>query len=328
MRHFDPLRPNRFLGIPDRYEFAHGTNSICVYDAETMAFVKEIPVGTRPDCHATSPDNRYLYVACFEGLYCIDQQTLEVAKVVDTGRVYATNVLPDCKTLLVHDLRGGVVLIDDMMDMEKIHVRSRLPVIPNGEFRCEIGGKGNFTKDGSHYLCAGWLQSKLYLFDMNDGFSHETFVDEDPILYASDDLVISADKTKAYTACRRGDHDRAHVAVIDIENRKIIKTIPTGVGSCGLTMTNDERYVIVSNDQEDSITVIDTRTDEVVNTPCAREGFEKLGLTGYIQGISCGLDDSIFVYGCSGNGAIVRFYDVANSNRYVISYPGGIYRSK
>jgi len=44
-RHFEPLRPNRILGRPDKYEFTHGTNSVCVYDIRTLDFVKEIPVG-------------------------------------------------------------------------------------------------------------------------------------------------------------------------------------------------------------------------------------------------------------------------------------------
>lgn len=203
-----------------------------------------------------------------------------------------------------------------------------MQVIPNGKFRCEIGGKGNLLSDGRYYLCNGWLQSKMYLFDRQNDFSFELFHDEDPVLYASDDLVINKEKTKAYSACRRGNENLAHVAVIDIETRKIINTIQTGVGTCGLTMTSDERYVIASNDQDDSISVIDTVTDAVVNTPCAKAGFDKLGIRGYIQGISCGKDDSVYVYGCSGNGAIVRFFDVVNSNRYVISYPGGKYVSE
>lgn len=325
--HYEPLRPNRSLGIKDRYEFAHGETSVCVYDIETMDFVKEIQVGTYPDCHATSLDNSYLYIACFEGIYCINQNTLEVDKVIDTGKVYATNVLPN-GDLLVHDLCGGVIIIKDITDMDKIHIHKRVQVIPDGKFRCEIGGKGNFFGNGKYYLCNGWLQSKMYLFDVENEFSFETFIDEDPILYASDDLVINTEKTKAYVACRRGNENRAHVAVIDIAKREIIGTVQTGVGSCGLTMTNDERYVVVSNDQDDSITVIDTTIDKVVNTPCAREGFDALGLKGYIQGISCGADNSIFVYGCSGNGAIVRFYDVANSNKYVISSKEGKYYSK
>ena len=75
-------------------------------------------------------------------------------------------------------------------------------------------------------------------------------------------------------------------------------------------------------------TVIDTLTDEVVNTPCAREGFDELGIRGYIQGISCANDNSIFVYGCAGNGALVRFYDIADKNKYVISTKDGKYFSR
>lgn len=326
--HYEPLRPNRTTDRPEKYEFTHGEASVCVYDIETMDFVKEIPVGTNPDCHATSLDNRFLYIACFEGLYCISQETLTVEKVLDTGKVYATNTLPDGNTLLVHDLCGGMILIKDITDMEKIHIHSRTQVIPDGQFRCEIGGKGNFIENGRYYLCCGWLQSKLYLFDVENDFSFDIFIDTDERLYRSDDLVITADKKKAYCACWSGKRQQSHVAVIDIPNKQILTTIPTGVGTCGLTMTGDERYVIASNDDDDSISVIDTLTDTVINTPCAREGFRALGIRGYIQGISCGKDDSVYVYGCSGNGALVRFFDITDSNHYVISYPGGKYESR
>jgi len=326
--HYEPLRPGRALGIKDKYEFTHGIDSVCVYDADTLDFVKEIPVGTKPDCHAASMDNSYLYIACHEGIYCISQDTLEVEKILDVGMCYATNILPDGETLLVHDLCGGVILIKDITDMNKIRAYKRVQVIPDGKYRCEIGGKGNFIENGRYYLCNGWQESQMYVFDAHNDFSFEIFIDTTPELYRSDDLVISRDKTKAYSGCHLGNHDRSHVVVTDIASRKIIKTIQTGVGTCGLTMTNDERYVIASNGQNDSISVIDTVTDEMVNTPCAREGFNALGIRGYIQGISCAHDDSIYVYGCAGNGAIVRFYDIANKNKYIISTKDGKYFSK
>ncbi len=325
--HYEFLRPHRFFGVPDKYEFAHGNGTICVYDAETMAFVKEIPVGTRPDCHATSADGRFLYVACFEGLYCIDLERLAVVNVVDTGKIYAVNTLPDGDRMLVHDLCGGIQIVEHLTDMDRIRVAMRRQVIPNGVFRCEIGGKGAFTEDGRYYLCNGWLQDLMYRFDMQNDFAVETFVPQTEDLHHSDDLVLSADKTRAYSACHIG-REPSFVAVTDIARRVVVRRIPTGCGTCGLTMTNDERFVVASNDADDSISVIDTATDEVVNTPCAREGFEKLGLKGYIQGISNAGENSIFVYDCSGSGALVRFTDVVNANRYVISYPGGRYDSK
>ena len=326
--HYEPLRPNRAMGIKDKYEFTHGDGTLCVYDIETMDFVKEIKVGTKPDCHATSLDNSYVYIACLEGLYCISQKTLEVEKVLtEIGQCYATNTMPN-GDLLVHDLRGGVQLVKNITDMENIYVEPRIPVIPGGEFRCEIGGKGSFLENGKYYLNCGWHQKKLYLFNVENGFTFEDFTEVDDLLDGSDDLVINSAKTKAYCACHKGQTRMAHIAVIDIASHKIAKIIPTGIGTCGLTMTNDERYVVCSNDQEGSISVIDTEIDEIVNKPCAEEGFNKLGLKSYIQGISCGADNSIFVYGCSGNGAIVRFYDVANSNKYIISSKEGKYEQE
>ena len=324
--HYEPLRPNRMHKASERYEFAHGAESVCVYDIDSLDFIKEIRVGTKPDCHAVSGDGKFLYIACFEGLYCIGTESLEVEKLLDTGRIYATNVLPDGKTMLLHDLEGGVQIIDDINDMDRIRIRRRVQVLPERKFRSEIGGKGNFI-DSDHYLCAGWKSAKLFLLDATKDFEASCFMEADERLCGGDDLVLSSDRKKAYVACHKGWENRSHIAVIDIASRSIRKLIPSGVGTCGLTMTDDERYVVASNDQDDSISVIDALTDEVVNTPCARDGFKKLGIKGYIQGIS-GKGDSIFVYGCSGNGAIVRFDNVARSNKYSISYPGGRYDSE
>ena len=321
--HFEPLRPNRSIGSLEKYEFTHGTNSVCVYDIHTLDFLTEIPVGIEPDCHATSLDNRFLYMACADGLWCISQESLEVAKVVGTGHVYATNVMPDGDTILLHDAFGGIQVLKGIEDMGAIRVHKRLDVLGTNTCRDTLGGKGHFIGGGRYYLCAGWDHASLFAIDLAD-HSVEKFM-EDPVLMRGDDLVVSRDKSKAYVACYQPE---SHVAVIDTAARKVITTIPTGHGTCGLTMTNDERYVIASNDQDDSISVIDTTIDEAVATHSARPGFEELRITGYIQGISIGRNDEVYVYGCSGSGAIVRFEDVTGSGRWTISYPGGKLSSK
>jgi hypothetical protein len=318
-KHFDPLRPNRFLGGDERYEFAHGTNSVCVYDMRTMDFVKEIPVGEEPDCHSTSLDNRFLYTACADGLWIISQESLEVIKVVDTGHVYATNVMPDGETMLLHDAFGGILVLKDIQDMDRIHIHKRIDVLGKNVPRETLGGKGHFVGDGRYYLCAAWQDAALYTIDLHDNYAAEKFMSS-PFLLLGDDLVISRDKRRAYVACYQSP---SSVAVVDIAGRRIAKMIRTGIGTCGMTMTNDERYVIASNDQDDSITVIDTKTNKVAAAPSARPGFEKLGIKGYIQGISIGQHDEVYVYGCSGNGALVRFEDIMGAGRWTISWPGG-----
>lgn len=319
-RHFEPLRPNRFAGTPETYEFAHGTNSVCVYDIRTMGFVKEIPVGIEPDCHSTSLDNRFLYMACADGLWVISQESLEVVKVVDTGHVYATNVMPDGDTMLLHDVAGGILVLKDIQEMDRIRIHKRLDVLGKNIHRETLGGKGQFIGDGRYYLCAAWQDESLFIIDLQNDYSFERFMGPDPDLMMGDDLVVSRDKTKAYVACY---HPHSYLAVVDLGARKVIKKIPTGSGSCGLTMSNNERYVICSNDQDDSISVIDTLVDEVVKTLCARPGFDELGIKGYIQGISIGQNDEVYVYGCSGNGALVRFDDITGTGGWTISYPDG-----
>ena len=321
--HFEPLRPSRSVCTDEKYEFAHGTNSICAYDIRTLDFAREIPVGIEPDCHATSPDNRFLYVACADGLWCISQESLDVAKVVETGHVYATNVMPDGETMLLHDAFGGIQVLKDIQDMGNIRVHKRLEVLGTNTCRDTLGGKGHFIGNGRYYLCAGWDHPGLYTIDLQD-YTVEKFT-EDPALARGDDLVVSRDKTKAYVACYQPE---SHLAVLDVAARRVNRIIPTGRGTCGLTMTNDERYVIASNDQDDSISVIDTTMDKVVATHSARQGFEELGVTGHIQGISIGRNDEVYVYGCAGNGAIVRFEDITGAGRWTISCPDAKLSSK
>ena len=322
--HYDPLRPHRALAVADRWEFTHGTNSVCVYDIATLAFVKEIPVGERPDCHATSCDNRWLYVACKAGLYVIDQETLEVAKIVDTGWVFGTNVMSDASTMLLHDATGGILVLRDIADLDRIHVERRLDVLGTDTEMDTLGGKGNFI-DAHRYLCCGWQHPRLYVVLPGADPSWSLFL-EDPRLAMSDDLVVSRDRTRAYCACY-GGRGEARVAVVDVARRAVVRTIPTGAGTCGLTMSDDERFVMASADADDAIAVIDTRTDAVAATLSARGVLAAAGIRGYLQGISARGDD-VYVYGCSGNGALAVFHGLGHGAEVTISWPGGLRRGK
>lgn len=308
------------------FEFAHGVNSLCIYRRDTLDFVKEVPVGCKPDCHATTISNHYLYLATLEGVYVLDQKSLEICKIVETGPVYATNCFDDGETMLIHDERGGIFVLRDIEDMDKVHIHKYLDLLPEEarlSGRVELGGKGHFLAGGQYYLCAGWTSGKMFLIDIWHDYSFELFMPRCPELDHGDDLVITRHKKKAYVACHRGD-EQAYVHVVDLDRRQVTRCIPTGRGTCGLTMTGDERYVIASNDRDDSISVIDTVSESVVNTITAKAGFRALGLTDRvrIQGITADRNDSIFVYECSGTGAIVRFDDILGKGKFTISWKG------
>ena len=61
------------------------------------------------------------------------------------------------------------------------------------------------------------------------------------------------------------------VSVIDPEGGSPPVEIVTGRHACGLAVSPDGKYVAVANAGEDTITVLDTRQDRVVETICARQ---------------------------------------------------------
>jgi DNA-binding beta-propeller fold protein YncE len=77
--------------------------------------------------------------------------------------------------------------------------------------------------------------------------------------------------------------DEGSVSVIDLNNpmsvgRDSVEStvsapleILTGIHACGLAVSPNGRYLVVANAGSDSLTVIDTRKDEIVETICARQ---------------------------------------------------------
>src|SRR5262249_51857812 len=60
------------------------------------------------------------------------------------------------------------------------------------------------------------------------------------------------------------------VSVVDLESGKTEKEIMVGLHPCGMALSPDRRYVLVANANSDSVSVIDTERDEVVETISTR----------------------------------------------------------
>ena len=64
------------------------------------------------------------------------------------------------------------------------------------------------------------------------------------------------------------------VSVIDLNqptNSPAQREILTGVHACALALTPNSRYLVVANAGSDTLSVLDTRTDQIVETICARQ---------------------------------------------------------
>lgn len=66
------------------------------------------------------------------------------------------------------------------------------------------------------------------------------------------------------------------VTVIDITANRVLKEILTGLHASAIAATPNLRYVVVANSASDTISVIDTRTDEIVETIWAKSNPSEL----------------------------------------------------
>ena len=91
-------------------------------------------------------------------------------------------------------------------------------------------------------------------------------------------VQLSPDATRAYVAGRQGE---GTVSVIYLHEERAPTVITTGLGAEGLAVTADGEEVWVLNQEEDSISVIDTRTLRVTNNfPSADQPRRTAALSG------------------------------------------------
>lgn len=61
------------------------------------------------------------------------------------------------------------------------------------------------------------------------------------------------------------------ISVIDLTGQNPTTEILTGRHACALALSPDKKYLAVANAGEDTVSVLDTRTDKIVETLCARQ---------------------------------------------------------
>jgi YVTN family beta-propeller protein len=74
--------------------------------------------------------------------------------------------------------------------------------------------------------------------------------------------VLSPDQSRLYISVWGGDH----VKVLSTENYKLLANIPVGDNPNEMAITKDGRYLYVCNANDNSVSVIDTRNYEVIET--------------------------------------------------------------
>jgi YVTN family beta-propeller protein len=192
----------------------------------------------------------------------------------DGSRIYLSNVRGSVKVFAVaanHQVTGlGAI------PLPEANAPRRKPEIPAGLA---------ISRDGKRLYVAGNLSNRLLEVDVNSGSVLRTF----EVGFAPYDEVLAGHKL--YVANWGGRRPEAGsltgpagqgtrvrvdpvrfiasegaVSVIDLDKGEVTKEIVVGLHSSAMVLTPNGRYLCVANSSSDSISVIDTRKDEIVET--------------------------------------------------------------
>jgi len=191
----------------------------------------------------------------------------------DGTRLYLSNAKGNIKVFAVgadHQLSGigSISLPEANAPLRKEEIPSGLAV----------------SADGRRLYIVGSLSNRLLEYDLPAGKLLRTF-DVGAVPYAvvlvgrkayvsnwagrrpdADSLTGAAGRGTVVRTDSRGVASEGSVSVIDLDTGKEVTEILTGLHACALLVTPDGRYVCVANANSDTVSVISTSADKVVET--------------------------------------------------------------
>ena len=199
-----------------------------------------------------------------------------------TGLVFS----PDGSRLYLSNVKGSIkVFAVGANDVIKGLGSISLPDANAPERKAEIPAGLAISADGKKLYVAGNLSNRLLEFELPSGRLLRAFdvgVEPYDVLLAGDKAYVSnwggrrpAPDSVTGPAGRgtlvRVDPasyiaNEGSVSVIDLAQGKVKSEILTGLHACALARTPNGRYVFVANANSDTISVIDTRSDQVADT--------------------------------------------------------------
>jgi len=190
----------------------------------------------------------------------IDPESGETRSQLPTGDgPHEVAVSPDGKIAVVADYGGqtaGNTLT--VIDLATGRVRSTVDLEAN-----ERPHGIQFVGGNSRVIVTIETLNRVLLVDLDKGRVRKAI---DSKAGGTHMLVASPDGKRAYTA----NIADGSVSVLDLEEGRYVKTIPTGAQCEGIDISPDGKEVWTSNRGADTLSVIDTATlEEVAELPCA-----------------------------------------------------------
>lgn len=185
----------------------------------------------------------------------VDLKTMEAYRHVPVvGGPHEAAASPDGRRVLVTNYNKQGVGPQKTLSLLALPSGDTLKTIDLGEYRAPHDVR---WVDGSRVVVTSEANQALLVVNVESGAIEKVFRTEAGVSHM---LALSADRTRLYCSNMR----EGSVSAFDFQSGKKLADVKTGKECEGVGVTPDGRWVWAGNRAEDSISIIDTRTLQVV----------------------------------------------------------------
>lgn len=240
------------------------SGALIVLDPESLASgpAATIEVGSHP-AHVIADlagERAFVSNSGDDTVSVVDLLTGETVEEIDTGDYpHGLRMSPDGSTIYVANVEDGTVSVIDVEGLNEMH---RIEV---GKAPVQVG----FTPDGSRVYVSLRDENKVAVIDTATlQVTDRIDVGRSPI-----QMHATPDGKFVYVANQGSEAEPDEtVSVIDVASGAVVKTITTGKGAHGVTVSDAGDHVFVTNIVDGTVSEISVATQSVVRTHKVGEG--------------------------------------------------------
>ena len=246
------------------------SNDLAFMDIKTNKIIGRVFLGNNVNPHMVmmSPDGRYVVTGGTRAnkAYIIDVRTLKLVKVINVDIAPEHLAFsPDSRWYYQGNPEGDSISIIDMQSLTKIKTIPGFAEPLNVTFTAD-GSKAYIGNYGAHWVGVvdvrrHELLKKIQIKEVPG----VAILDPDKYLgevHGINIAMFGPDGRYLYAA----DGDLGFVGVIDSREDKVVKTIKVGKDPWRIYMSHDGKYAITPNNGDQTISIIDLKTNRVAAT--------------------------------------------------------------
>jgi YVTN family beta-propeller protein len=246
------------------------SNDLAFMDIKTTKIIGRVFLGNNVNPHMVmmSPDGRYVVTGGTRAnkAYIVDVRTLKLVKVINVDIAPEHLAFsPDSRWYYQGNPEGDSISIIDMQSLTKIKTIPGFAEPLNVTFTAD-GSKAYIGNYGAHWVGVvdvrrHELLKKIQIKEVPG----VAILDPDKYLgevHGINIAMFGPDGRYLYAA----DGDLGFVGVIDSREDKVVKTIKVGKDPWRIYMSHDGKYAITPNNGDQTISIIDLKTNRVAAT--------------------------------------------------------------